>query len=79
MRDTINRFEYLRLVSAVKSGLAWDEVRGMLPGVDPVLLDKNFKETVLSDAGVVVAEAPAVEAPAVEEPPDEPPRPRKGK
>jgi hypothetical protein len=52
MRDAINRDEYAALVAAVKSGKTWDETRGVLPGVDPIALDKNFKAIVLKAAGV---------------------------
>lgn len=67
MRDAINPAEEDRLVRAVKAGKGWDEVRGMLPGVDPSALDRGFRERVLRLAGV---EAPA-------EAPGEAPRARK--
>jgi hypothetical protein len=61
MRDAINFDERDRLVRAVRAGHAWDEVRGMLRGVDPVALDRGWKDAVLRLAGVEEpAPAPAV-------------------
>jgi len=58
MRDAINPTEYDRLVGAARAGKSWDEIRGMLPGVDPGALDLGFKAQVMRAAGV---EEPAPE------------------
>ncbi len=52
LRDAINPFEEEKLVRAMKAGRTWDEVRGILPGVDPTALDKGFKERVMRQAGL---------------------------
>jgi hypothetical protein len=52
MRDAINRDEEQRLVAAVRAGQPWDEVRGLLHGVDPEALDRGFKARVLRAAGL---------------------------
>ena len=70
MRDAINQDEEDRLVRAVQSGKSWDEVRGMLYGVDPEALDRGFKAQVLRKAGVV---EPALEPPPMDSPPVEKP------
>lgn len=57
MRDAINRDEEELLVKAVASGKTWDEVRGMLVGVDPEALDRGFRERVLRAAGVTLEAA----------------------
>jgi len=64
MRDAINPSEEHALVAAVKSGKTWDEVRGLLHGVDPVALDRGFKERVFRLANVPLE----VEEPAPEKP-----------
>ena len=82
MRDAINPSEYDRLVAAVRSGKSWDEVRGMLVGVDPTALDRGFRERVLREAGVDVAPEPQVVpenlARVVERTHSEPPAKKKG-
>jgi hypothetical protein len=60
MRDAINPSEYDRLVAAVRQGKSWDEVRGMLPGVDPSALDRGFRERVLREGGAEEAPPPQV-------------------
>ena len=67
MRDAIGPSEEDRLVKALKNGKGWDEVRGMLPGVDPEALDRGFKERCFRLAGMGVEPVlPVIEEPKVE-------------
>lgn len=59
MRDAINPIEEQRLVDMLLAGYTWDEVRGSLPGVDPVALDHGFKERCFRAAGLTVIPTPA--------------------
>jgi hypothetical protein len=66
MRDAINKDEGRSLAAAMRLGKSWDEVRGMIPGVDPAALDRGWKAWVLREAGVVEPEV--VPEPVAEEP-----------
>lgn len=45
------------MVRAVQSGIAWEQVRGSFPGVDPEKVDAAYKGLVLEAAGVSPAPA----------------------
>ena len=52
MRDAIGPDEEGKLVRALRSGLPWEEVREILPGVDPAALDRGFKDRIHMLAGL---------------------------
>lgn len=61
MRDAINNDERIRLVAAVQAGMPWEQARSILLGVDPVALDKNWRDTVFRLAGYVEEASEPVE------------------
>lgn len=52
MRDAISDSERNTLVKLLKNGVPWEKVRRVFPDVDPVALDKNFKDWAMDKAGV---------------------------
>lgn len=61
MRDAINSDEGRRLVVALVEGRTWDDVRTMLPDVDPFALDGGWKDWCFREAGLEL-EAETTEA-----------------
>lgn len=59
MRDAITDQERYALVKQLEAGVPWSQVRQSLTGVDPVALDKGFKEWAMKKACVEEKPAPA--------------------